>query len=39
MGAFCAATGYTPEEFYRMTFAETDAIARALNGKRGEQLV
>jgi hypothetical protein len=35
MGEFCAATGYTPNEFWEMTSEEVEAIARGLKKQNG----
>jgi hypothetical protein len=35
MGEFCAATGYTPGEFWEMTNEEVEAISRGLRKQNG----
>jgi hypothetical protein len=35
MGRFCAATGYTPTEFWEMTNEEVQYITKELNKKNG----
>jgi hypothetical protein len=35
MGEFCAATGYTPQEFWEMSHEEIEYISRGLRKKNG----
>jgi hypothetical protein len=35
MGGFCAATGYTPQQFWEITNEEFSAISRALRRNNG----